>query len=161
MHDYGDGKYFITICTHQHEIAFGNISNNVMHLNELGQYVEKGIIELHKHHPYAIVDTYVIMPNHIHMIIEIIKLQTPYKKRGKLVKRITSMTDCSYWCGWLSTTIGCFKSWVTKFARSKGFDFHWQTRFHDHIIRSSEEYHKIKNYILSNVANWKNDCFHK
>ncbi|MCF8373949.1 MAG: hypothetical protein K9H64_20160 [Bacteroidales bacterium] len=40
-------------------------------------------------------------------------------------------------------------------------EFYWQYRFHDHIIRNKEEYHKIKNYILSNPENWEKDKFYR
>lgn len=40
-------------------------------------------------------------------------------------------------------------------------EFDWQPRFHDHIIRSAEEYIRISNYILNNVDKWRDDKFYK
>ncbi len=59
----------------------------------------------------------------------------------------------------LSSIIGAYKSAVSKHAHRLGFDFAWQSRFHDHIIRNDAEYQRIKNYIISNPENWHKDTF--
>lgn len=59
----------------------------------------------------------------------------------------------------LSSIIGAYKSAVSKHAHRLGFDFAWQSRFHDHIIRNDTEYQRIKNYIISNPENWHEDTF--
>jgi putative transposase len=60
----------------------------------------------------------------------------------------------------ISSIIGSYKSAVTKHAGRLGFDFGWQTRFHDHIIRDDAEYQRINDYIESNPANWGKDKFY-
>lgn len=60
----------------------------------------------------------------------------------------------------ISSIIGSYKSAVTRHARRLGYDFGWQSRFHDHIIRSDESYTNIVKYIESNVSNWKDDRFY-
>ena len=60
----------------------------------------------------------------------------------------------------LSTVIGSFKSAVTRHVRRMGFDFGWQPRFHDHIIRDAGEFGRITTYIANNVAKWDADKFH-
>lgn len=60
----------------------------------------------------------------------------------------------------LSTVIGSFKSAVTRNVRRMGFDFGWQSRFHDHIIRDAGEFDRITTYIANNVAKWDADKFH-
>jgi hypothetical protein len=70
------------------------------------------------------------------------------------------MSDTANKCGRLSYLISAFKSSVTRYARQRRILFAWQTRFHDRIIRNSHEYDMIYNYVLSNVANWHNDCFY-
>ena len=61
----------------------------------------------------------------------------------------------------LSSIIGSYKSAVTKHANRMGFDFAWQSRFNDHIIRDYESHQRIRNYIIDNPKNWKNDKFYK
>jgi len=59
----------------------------------------------------------------------------------------------------VSSIIGSYKSAATKHAHRLGYDFEWQDRFHDHIIRNDAEYRRIAHYIETNVENWETDCF--
>mgnify|MGYP002344219571 FL=1 len=68
-HDYNNGDYFITICTHHHEHYFGEIENGEMILNDLGMKLNELIIEIPTHHRYSKIPIYQIMPNHLHLII--------------------------------------------------------------------------------------------
>jgi len=61
----------------------------------------------------------------------------------------------------ISSIIGSYKSAVTKHAHRLGYEFEWQTRFHDHIIRDEESFQKISNYIINNPALWQDDKFFK
>ena len=71
-YDYSkNGMYFVTICTHNREELFGEIINGKIILNELGKIVEKYYLEIPKYHSHASLDVFVIMPNHLHGIIEI------------------------------------------------------------------------------------------
>lgn len=69
-YDYSQGGfYFVTICTKKKEYYFGNIVNEKMVLNEMGQMAQKCWIEIPWHFDNVLLDEYVIMPNHIHGII--------------------------------------------------------------------------------------------
>lgn len=59
----------------------------------------------------------------------------------------------------LASIIRGFKSAVTTNARKIHFDFDWQPRFYEHIIRDDKSYQRIKNYIINNPKNWNNDKF--
>ena len=61
--------------------------------------------------------------------------------------------------GSLSTIVRSFKGAVKKDSKSFDPSFEWQTRFHDHIIRNETSYRNIRNYIQTNVYNWKEDRF--
>ena len=63
------GMYFITICTQNHECFFGEINDGKMHWNDNGKMVEKWYFELTNKFPDIQCDEYIIMPNHIHFII--------------------------------------------------------------------------------------------
>ncbi len=62
--------------------------------------------------------------------------------------------------GSVSTIIRSYKSAVTKHAHRLGFEFEWQERFHDHIIRDDAEYQRIANYIATNPLKWEDDKFY-
>lgn len=71
-YNYGmDGFYFITICTHNRECFFGKVQNGIMCLNAIGSIAYRFFEEIPQHYSYAIPDTFVIMPDHMHGIIEI------------------------------------------------------------------------------------------
>ncbi|MEO7990541.1 MAG: transposase, partial [Chryseolinea sp.] len=61
----------------------------------------------------------------------------------------------------LASIIRGYKSAVTTYARKNNIPFNWQSRFHDHIIRSADEYYRISNYIVNNPAQWQKDKFFK
>jgi putative transposase len=72
--DYGSNAlYFITICTKNRKHFFGEIANGQMMLSEIGRLAEKYWHEIPEHFPFVILDEFVVMPNHIHGIIEIAK----------------------------------------------------------------------------------------
>ena len=125
-----------------------------MHLSKIGYILEQEIGAINSHHPYAFVHTYTIMPNHLHLIIEIDKKLVPYKRRNNNEPK--NMRDLNFEAGWLSITISGLKSRVKKSAKKNGVQFNWQARFYDHIIRTEQSYKAIYHYIQDNVANWSN-----
>ncbi|MBN2065060.1 MAG: hypothetical protein JW745_09685 [Sedimentisphaerales bacterium] len=69
-----NGMYFITICTDKRKHYFGDIKNNQnIQLSEIGKIALQYLIEIPQHFPYAHIDEYAIMPDHIHAIIIIDK----------------------------------------------------------------------------------------
>ena len=60
----------------------------------------------------------------------------------------------------VSSIIGGYKSAVSKHAHRLGYEFKWQSRFHDHIIRNHESYCRIEEYVVANAKNWVNDKFY-
>ncbi len=68
-HDYCNGIYFVTICTHEKRHIFGAIIDGVMVLSGLGHIVDNCVKEIPQHHHNVEIWNYVIMPNHIHLII--------------------------------------------------------------------------------------------
>ena len=72
-YDYSQkGLYFITICCHEKKHLFGKIINAKMILNDAGIYAKKCWLEIPSHFTNVILHEYVIMPNHIHGIIELV-----------------------------------------------------------------------------------------
>jgi REP element-mobilizing transposase RayT len=72
--DYGsNAPYFVTICTENKICYFGNIKDGEMHLSDLGQLANKYWLEIENKFPFAILEDFVVMPNHIHGIINIDK----------------------------------------------------------------------------------------
>ena len=72
--DYGwNAAYFVTICTQNREHYFGEIINHEMQLSEIGEIASRHLTEIPQRFNYAILDEFIVMPNHIHAIIIIDK----------------------------------------------------------------------------------------
>ena len=65
------GAYFVTVCTYNKKHILGTIVNGEMNHNHLGKIAEKEIKNIQSHYNNVLVDKYVIMPNHIHMLVSI------------------------------------------------------------------------------------------
>ena len=60
----------------------------------------------------------------------------------------------------LASIIRGFKSSITTYSKKNNIEFYWQARYHEHIIRSEESLHVIKEYIVNNPKNWFIDKFY-
>ena len=98
-HDYDGGAYFITICTKDREHYFGEIEDGEMVLSEIGDYTRQCIEQISQHNPYAEIPLYVIMPNHLHLIVFIVETvhapspQKPSKDNPETVHAPSSQTQ--------------------------------------------------------------------
>lgn len=157
-YDYSqNGFYFVTICTKDREMFFGEIENGKMKLSDMGLIAKKFWLEISSHFLFVKLHEFVIMPNHMHGIIEIVGTgQCPVQNNSSKFGNVIPKS--------LSTIIGSYKSIVTKkinlenravpcFCR----DFAWQPRFHDRIIRDEKELEEASQYIINNPANWERE----
>lgn len=153
--------YFITICTANKEHLFGKIKNNISYLSQIGKIAKQNTLEIPKHFPYTEVDALVVMPNHIHLILVLNNMQRNVETlHATSTTKNEFMAGISPKSGSLSTIIRSYKSAVSREARKINPDFNWQSRFHDHIIRTEKSYQKIKLYIEENPQKWNLDMFY-
>ena len=135
-YDYtSENYYFITICTKNRRCLFGS----VYELSRIGKIAEEQIGAIQTHYENVYVEKYVVMPNHIHMI---------------LVMNSSGENNAEQ-------IIGQYKSGVTREVRK--FDSNavvWQRSFHDHVIRDQRSFEKIWLYIEGNPQCWNKDCFY-
>jgi ribonuclease HI len=142
------GAYFVTINTKNRIHYFGEIENEVMHLSEIGRYVEDNFKKIEEKLAHLQVDEYQIMPDHIHLIITIIERNLA----SKPVMGLAPLNKKS-----ISSFCNHLKGNITNWCTMSNFEFKWQARFHDRIIRNKDEYFRISEYIQRNVANWEKD----
>lgn len=142
-HNYAGGTYFITICTNNMIHYFGEIYDKKMHFSDIGKYTEECIDKIKEHFPIAEVLEYVVMPNHIHMILHI--------EGSNVTNNRNSFGPQSQN---LASIIRGFKIGVTQYANANNIKFAWQSRYHDHIIRNMKEMNRIAEYIRNNVIKW-------
>ena len=145
-----NGMYFVTVCTHNRKCILSQIIvwdgildvPYTMLLN-CGKIVDKYINQLNNFYFNIKIEKYVIMPNHIHLLI--------YVDNPDGMSRTPSPTNAY---------IPQFISTLKRFCNKEiGYNI-FQRSFHDHIIRSDEDYKKIYNYIESNPSKWTEDCFY-
>jgi putative transposase len=154
-----DGAYFVTLCTHQRALLFGDVVGDDMELNTLGCIVLEEWERTATLRPYIELDAFVIMPNHLHGIIIInwgdvgarraVPLQTEWF--GKPV------SDS------IPTVVRAFKSATTRRVnqvRLTPGEPVWQRNYYEHIIRSEGALNQIRQYIHLNPANWLSDENH-
>jgi len=146
-YDYSqNGAYFITICIKDKHEILGKIvgANSVRPHNppslvpsDIGMLVIKETENLATIYPHVALDCYVVMPNHVHLIIVI-----DSDSRTEFAPTVSRM----------------IKQWKGIITKQIGFS-PWQKSFHDHIIRNTEDYFRIAEYIHNNPARWEQDCF--
>ncbi len=134
-----------------------------MHLSAIGQIAEKFWVEIPKHCKDTYIDTYTIMPNHIHgiVVIECSECRdVAYNVSTNLNQSDTSRaaSEISPKAGTLSVILRSYKSAVTKWCRMNGYpEFAWQQRFYEHIIRADGSLDRIREYIINNPVKWEHD----
>jgi putative transposase len=149
------GIYFITICTKNRETYFGEVRQGKMILSQIGIIADLLWYEIKNHHKNVELDEYVIMPDHIHGII--ILNRTDGNRNTVDSRRVGACPDPTGIVRpsiSLSNIVGGYKSAVSKHVHRLGFDFKWQTSFHDHIVRNEFSLNRIQNYIIQNPMKW-------
>ncbi len=101
------------------------------------------------------VNRYIIMPNHIHMIITI------REDRAIDDERAIHESPLQQTRSLISKIVGYLKMNATKRIREQSIGIYavWQRSYHDHIIRSEDEYRRIRQYIDENPAKWREDRY--
>jgi REP element-mobilizing transposase RayT len=94
--DYGSNAvYYITICTHKHVCYFGDVKDKTMHLSESGKMAKQLWNEIPNHFPFVELDVFVIMPNHLHGIIVINKIDNVPNVETRFIASDLSRLDLS------------------------------------------------------------------
>jgi len=149
-HSNNDGQTH-SICGRTHRFAptgvtdeLGLITTPQMILNDAGRMVEKWYYELENKFPDIKCHEMVVMPNHIHFIIQNIHFITSV---GAVVQWWKTMTTNEYIRG-VKTS-----DWEPFFGKL------WQRNYYEHIIRNEQSYHAICDYIRNNPEKWHDDKF--
>ena len=143
-----NGTYFITICTYNRKRFFGNIVGQGLapaenRLSIYGKIAEEQLLLLENRYQNIKIDKYVIMPNHIHIII--------------LINKTAGASPCPT----ISSIMCTYKSLTSRICRQNGLKSKlFQSSFYDHIIRNEQDYNEIWQYIEANPQKWSEDRFY-
>ena len=149
-YDYSSpGAYFITICTQNRRCLLAAIVGRGLapaevRQSECGKIAEKQLLMLEKRFSNVKIGQYVIMPNHIHFILELTDEAAGASPRPTVMDVV-----CAY------------KSLTARACKERHLaDRLFQTSFHDHIIRNREDYDEIAKYIYENPTRWRDDALY-
>ncbi len=165
VHDYhAPGWYFITVCTHKRFRYFGEVVNHQMQLSSIGKITYTELLKTQEIRNNVVIDEWVIMPDHIHMIIRIVEPPTVETHCSASLHPPPTQPDTppKNRFGPQSNNIPAIvrgiKSAVKRKTNAQSIEFQWQARYHDHIIRGQAELERIRRYIKNNVVAWGNDA---
>lgn len=138
-YDYSqNGAYFVTICTQDRKPVLGTIVGDGFPVpNQIGEIAEEYIRRISEKYSEVTVDRYVIMPDHIHILLRIDGTGNPSPTMGNVV-------------GW-------YKYQVTKqvnLLRNMPGEKLFQRSYYDHVIRNQQDYDEIWQYIENNPRKW-------
>ncbi len=145
-YDYSSaGAYFVTICTQGRRcllssVVGGGLAPAETQYTAYGQIAREQLLLLEERYPTLKVDKYVIMPNHIHAIL------TLREAAGASPRPTLTDIICAY------------KSLTTRQCKKlQPIDKLFQSSFYEHVIRGSEDYKEIAEYIVNNPKQWETD----
>jgi len=145
-YDYSQpGAIFVTIRTHDRQRLFGSVVNGEVALSPPGVAAERYWLRIPERFPGAMVDSFVIMPDHVHGIL--LMGTDPNIEAGVSVPDIV---------GWFKV---CMRSTYRKQVKDGMWLPYqaqlWQRSFNDRIIRNDREFEQIHDYIEANPARWQ------
>ena len=168
-YDYSQaGAYFVTICTQDRACLFGDVIDGDIRWNDARQRVAQCWLDIPHHFPHVELDSFVIMPNHIHGIIVItsdcdvgarhavpLHAVPPQQMAPPRAEQFGKPVP-----GSVSTIVRSFKSAATKHLnewRGTPGTPVWQRNYYEHIIRNEESLNRIREYITNTPLQWAMD----
>ena len=141
-YDYSEtGAYFVTFCTRDRKPLLSLLNPGKddthapeLHLSSIGSVVQTAILQIPNRYSGVTVDQYIIMPNHVHLLLWLPEQQSP--KLGRIIQQL--------------------KGYVTKQCGQTV----WQDKYYDHIIRNEKDYLVKCQYIQNNPAKWLEDEYY-
>ncbi len=150
-YDYSqNGMYFLTFCTKSRacilsEIVGGGLPDApYLRITEYGRIVIDVMESINESYDAIEITQYVVMPNHVHLIVLIHAQPTDEGDRMRSPSNAT-----------IPSLVSTIKRMVNKKA---GFSL-WQRSYHDHIIRDEREHQMIWDYIDQNPVQWQSDIY--
>ena len=141
------GFYFVTICTQEHRLVFGNVVDDQMHLRVPGQLAQSVLVTLPIRFAHVKLDEYIFMPNHMHAIIELIDFDpTQVGPRAALWEIVRVFKAAT--------------SYQIRRSPSNPW-FAWQDDYYDTVIQTEAALQQIRRYIVENPLRWTQDKLYK
>ena len=150
------GFFFVTICAYEKRCIFGRIVDGQMELTAVGRIGHESWIAIPSHFPSVSLHAFVIMPNHVHGIIEIgcqagAQHAAPLQRTDPKVPQVAP--------GSLVAIVRSFKAGVTLRARreQRWAEEIWQRNYFERVVRDGQELSDATRYIAENLMKWERD----
>lgn len=143
-HDYRrTGTVFITIDTWGRQKLFGEIIDGTLHTTPGGQMVIERWQDIPREYPQVTLDTFVVMPDHLHGILTTVAGPPGILPSiGEVVRWFKAATPASW-------RFGIAKhGWPPYDGRL------WQPDYYDRVARDDDELARIRRYIEANPSRW-------
>lgn len=150
-YDYSEaGEYFLTLCTKDRTPILSSVGRDdlgapCVTLTSYGTITEELIVRIPEIYDTVSLEKYIIMPNHIHLLLRIFNAETDGAPRSS---RPTQMVP---------RIISALKRLSNQAAGTNL----WQTSYYDHVVRNEPDYLRIWDYIDTNPAKWQEDEYYK
>ena len=145
------GYYFLTLCTDQRRNLFGYVFDDSVRLSALGELAAMQWLALPEHFAYASLDAFVVMPNHVHGIVQLLTELREVDRTERFG------APCR---GSIATLVRSYKAAVTRQARLHATDSRqvvWQRNYWERVIRDEAELLETRRYIENNPQQWMLD----
>ncbi|MCU1342754.1 MAG: hypothetical protein JWN92_2177 [Candidatus Acidoferrum typicum] len=152
------GNYFITICADRRRCLFGRIDENGTVLTKIGEIIKECWIEIPQHFPDVGIESYGVMPNHLHGILVVNPTSLDVSPQPRLT--LTAESFGKPVSGSIPTIIRSFKAAVTERVQQSGpliSGAGWHRGYFERVLRHSREFVNAKDYIIKNPLRWAFD----
>ena len=146
------GMYFLTICAKDKLPLFGRVvGGGVLDaprtvLSPAGELVKTRLTSITSHYPHITLDKYVIMPNHLHLLV-----------------RLTGLPGGPSGTPAPTGANAAIPAFVSTLKRLIGRDWGaplFQRGYHDHIVRTEPDFLRLWTYLDDNPAKWADDTYY-
>lgn len=152
--DYSSNRsYFVTICADKRKQIFSFVVDGNIVLTPYGEIAKNELISLEIRYPFLKIENYVIMPNHIHLLMQFMHDENTHSAGASQPALHTPN---------LQSVISSFKSLSTRLI-NKRFNYGkvYQTSFYEHVVNDYQDWSNIWDYIENNPKTWQTDELYK
>ena len=146
------GCYFITVCLREREHLLGDVINGKVLLHAAGQIVDSAILEMGRRNNHVGVDSFVVMPDHFHLLLSI---ESPNDGQPSGIKGAKPR-------GTVPRSIGAIVQNLKSLTSRRINRLHgvsgrrvWQRNYWERVIRDEAERDQIREYIVTNPQQWE------
>ena len=144
QYDYAQpGAYYVTLCTHNRLCFLCQIQDELSRLTWQGELIKLHWEKLPEHYPFLTLDSYMIMPNHLHGILILGEQHELHLTLPQIIQGFKTFSARA----------------INKLQNTKGIPI-WQRDYYEHVIQGEDDLNRIREYIINNPLKWSEDDYY-